>query len=132
MKQRSQVFQLDTVPYPAAVLVSIGQTDTQFKKTVEKFVGEPEISKKKHKNFEKSHEDTEAYILHFNTGHVVLRMYGQKWNAEGLAILQHEIYHVVHAVLRHAGIRPTLGTEEAYAYLTQHITEQIYNKILND
>lgn len=46
-------------------------------------------------------------------------------------ILSHEIYHTVYHILQHVGIPPSDTSEEAYAYLTGYLTEQILNEVLS-
>lgn len=48
----------------------------------------------------------------------------------GVALLFHEIYHLVHSVMRDVGMIPAEGSEEAFAYYAQYLTTQILNKIV--
>lgn len=41
------------------------------------------------------------------------------------AILQHEVFHIVYAILDFSGIKLTVDSEEAFAYLIQDLTLQI-------
>lgn len=130
MKFRSLVFQLDTTPYPARVLVSVCQTDERFKQSLSDYLGADKLAKPKYKGVEKSSDDVAAYILNMDEGDMVIRLYSKPRSPEDYALIQHEIYHIIHGIMRHCNIKPTKGNEEAYAYLTQHLTEQLYRKLM--
>jgi hypothetical protein len=44
--------------------------------------------------------------------------------------ISHEVVHVVAYIMRSRGIEYTEASEEAFAYLTGHITSEIYKQIL--
>ena len=43
------------------------------------------------------------------------------------ATISHEIFHAVSHVLRNVGIEHTPDTEEAYAYIIEYLTQEIFN-----
>lgn len=45
------------------------------------------------------------------------------------SVLQHEIFHVADIALRGKGIVLNDSSDEAYAYLIQHLTAMIYTKL---
>jgi hypothetical protein len=52
-----------------------------------------------------------------------------KKNAFYFGLLQHEIMHCVVTVLSKTDIKLSLKTEEVFAYLTQYLTQKIYEKM---
>ena len=107
--------------YPVDVLVHFGTKESLLRQT--RYFNTDEL-----KDLDEGVEPCSTTLLE-PSGKVVLFMDGQPKDIDGLAILQHEIFHCVSFVLEHVGIEHNDSTEEAYAYLAGYITKKIYQKI---
>jgi hypothetical protein len=48
----------------------------------------------------------------------------------GIALLSHEIFHLVCAIFRDIGMKFSEDSEEAFTYYLQYLTENILNKLI--
>ncbi len=66
----------------------------------------------------------------FDTNHMVLRMRCLPKTNEDYAHLQHEIFHIVAYLMDRIGLKLSVRkSDEAYAYLIQYLTHEIYKKL---
>lgn len=59
----------------------------------------------------------------------VIRMANYPITVIDYGILQHEIFHAADLALRHMGITLSDDSDEAYAYLIEYLTTEIYKKL---
>lgn len=65
----------------------------------------------------------------FPTGQTLLWLNEKPNSVSGLATLNHEIFHCACFILERVGIVYSESSDEAYAYLIEYLTKQIYNKL---
>jgi hypothetical protein len=116
-------FILPLIIYPFDVMVSMGETDEQLKKTIKRYsVTEKELD-------EISLIGSGRYCL-FECGASLLRTKTIPTSAFDFGVLQHEIFHATVSVLWKIGMKLEINvSDEAYAYLAGYLTEQIYKRI---
>ena len=114
--------------YPFDIMLSVNQTDKQFVKSLGKY---------NMPNFEDDilHLETQGNsrqgrtILLDKSGFIVRLNYWPK-NAQGVALMVHELFHVTSMLLDHIGMELSVGTScEAYAYLLQYITQRTLEEL---
>lgn len=118
---KSKNFIITLVVYPFDVMVSLNQTDEQLKKELEKFGCE---------------WDDDMKIVGMGramispTNHSLIRLRNYPVTNVDYSHLQHEIFHIVTFIMSNIGIKfSILKNDEAYAYLIQHLTKEIYDRI---
>lgn len=120
-KQRPLNFIIPLVVYPFDVLVSIGQTDEELKKVMSKYDVEWSDNMK-------LRGAGLFYMTERNQS--MIRMRDFPSDNVGLGYLQHEIFHATTFILDRIGMKMILlKSDEAYAYLAQYLTVEIYKKI---
>lgn len=107
--------------YPFSLYVSIGETDDQVIEGMKK-LGMDE-------NFDSLKLHGDGRCVFFECGWTVMRLNEMPTCPRTRGILAHEIFHAVHFLLDHIGLKLTYESGEAFAYLTDYITEKIYSKI---
>ena len=119
---KSKNFIIPLVVYPFDVMVSLNQTDKQLKKELDRF-----------ENCEwdddmKCPGVGRAIIT--NKNHSIIRLRNYPTTNVDYSHLQHEIFHIVTFVMEKIGLKLCLlKSDEAYAYLIQHLTKEIYDRI---
>lgn len=117
--------------YPFTLYVSIGQSDKVFKKFVKgfkKFVkGLPE--EEFTWNLNQQSEDKGVTLS--DDGLIILRLNFSPKDSTDYALLQHEIFHVVENIMESIGTKHGKKSSEAFAYLIQFVTFEIYNQMWN-
>lgn len=68
-----------------------------------------------------------AYM--FEGGHLFLWVRSFPENANSIAVLSHEIFHIAEYILDHIGMELCWKTREAYAYLIEYITREIFENL---
>jgi hypothetical protein len=120
-------FTLKLVVYPFDIRFSFGESDEEVKRWLKRNGVD---SKDEIEGAEYEGERGQARACMFECGASLVRLRKIPKTAEEFGQLQHEITHIVMFVLYHTLHTPhNLDTSEPYAYLTQYITEQVYNKI---
>lgn len=115
-------FIVPLIVYPFDIMVSIGQSDDELKKSLSK-------TKTKWKDVMKCEGDGRFVLNLDNTSIIRLRKYPSTPTDYGT--IAHEIFHAVTFILDRVGMKLKLfSSDEAYAYLTGYITEKVYEKIL--
>jgi len=120
---KSKNFIIPLVVYPFDVMVSIGETDKELKKQLEKnnckwddLLQIPEIT-------------GTGRCLQMETGQTVIRLKSFKKTADSYGTLQHEIFHAVQFLMKRLEMKLSMKNCEAYAYLIQYLTVEIYKKL---
>lgn len=120
MKQKN--FTLSYVVYPFDIMFSFGETDKElFPKLRRMGIKEPEAAQ--------ISGITTARTVMFAEGPTIVRL---KWiprSAFECGVLHHEIFHAVHFLLSRISIELCEQSGEAFAYLIQYLTEQVYKRI---
>lgn len=122
-------FIIPLVIYPFDMMFSLGQTDKQLRKTLEKVL---------HKDaFEVAYSDeflsglnpetTKAGKTLFINGHRQTIIILGKHPENG--VVAHEIFHAVEMIMRYLKMPLTTENDEAYAYLIGYITDEFYKHI---
>lgn len=124
MKHKSLNFIIPLVVYPFDVMVSMGQTDEQLEKILDKYLIEaPDTTWKWHNETAQGR----FCILSSNQGLIKLRNIPETPVQYGY--LQHEIFHYVTHILDRIGMKLILmKSDEAYAYMIGYLTEEIYKR----
>lgn len=108
--------------YPFDVMFSFGETDKELFPKIKKMgIAEPEACQ--------ISGITTARTVMFREGPTVVRL---KWipkSAFEWGILHHEIFHAVQFIMSRISIELTDQSGEAFAYLIQYLTEQVYKRI---
>lgn len=120
---KATLFHTIQIPiYPVVLHITFGHTDEELKKHIAKI----------------GHEWSELLELkpHWygmctktNRGAFVIRLEQYPVTPKDYGYLQHEILHATVGILSDIGLKLTDESEEAYTYLTQFITEEIYKQI---
>lgn len=127
IKPTSMNFIVPLVIYPFDIMVSFGETNEQVEKNLKSkgILSDEDIELAM---FRTETVNGRAVMFESNQSFIRLRQIPVIPNDFGK--LQHEIFHVVHFIMDRVGMKyETMVSDEAYAYLTGYITEQIYLKI---
>lgn len=132
MKQKPLNFIIPLVLFPFDIMVSIGQSDSQFQRSVRGHLPpdclkdletDPAILKLGH--------TTQGRTINLSTGHqTLIRIKNHPKTDQDYGTLAHEIFHAVSFILWR--MRIDLGieqTDEVYAYTIGYVTQQIYKKL---
>lgn len=110
--------------YPFDCMISFGETDVEVYKKLKKF--NIDVSDNSKWKFE---ENGVGRIIMFPGGQFLLRLKDIPKTPEQYGYLQHEIFHVVTYLMKRFRMKLCTKNEEAYAYMIQHLTEVIYDKL---
>lgn len=114
-------FIIPLVIYPFDVMVSLGETDEQLKKSLKK-----------------TSIDWDDLMICRGVGRTfmddsgrgIIRLKSYPHTCEDYGVLQHEIFHYVTFIMDKIGMKLNLcDSDEAYSYLIGYLTTQIYLKI---
>lgn len=106
--------------YPFNVLFSFGQDDKEVIKLLKKQgVKEPGDC---------SIPGNGRCIMYVE-GATIVRMKNTPKTPRDYGILQHEIFHAVDFLFNRIGIRLNESSNEAYAYLIEYLTKEVYSRI---
>lgn len=121
MKTKSLNFIVPLVVYPFDLMVSFGETDDQLKKSMDRFDVE----------WSDNMKVTGLGLFYMTSkNQSLLRLKNIPSGDEDLGLLQHEIFHATTMILDRVGIKLKLLTScEAYAYIIQFLTIEIYKKL---
>lgn len=122
---KSNNFIIPLVVYPFDVMVSIGQTDEELFKQLNKY----EITAEDLENARYSDRGLGRYCL-FECGASLIRVKHRPKTPNEYGTLHHEIFHVISAVMWKIGMQLKISiSDEAYAYLLDYLTTEIYKKL---
>lgn len=106
--------------YPFDILVSMGETDEQVRRHLEKGgIKDPfEIVMK-----------GQGRAIMFSGGQTMIRTKNLPKTVRDYGVLQHEIFHAVVFILERVGMKLTPESDEAYAYMIEYLTVQIFKNL---
>lgn len=128
---KGKVFLINCGTYPFDVLVSVGQTDDEFRKSLPKYVPpcalkeleeDPDILKFENKT-------VQGRTIYFANGYLIIRLKHYPKTTSHQSHLAHEVFHAVEFLFIHINMPLTKASSEAYAYLIGYLTKQIYEKL---
>ena len=106
--------------YPFALYVSFGQEDA-------------EVVKQLKKQGVRTPDDFKVLgngrCIMYSEGATMIRMHTIPKSPSAYGILQHEIFHAVDFLFNRIGIKLDESSNEAYAYLIEYLTKEIYKRI---
>lgn len=117
-------FIIPLVVYPFTVVVFIN-TDND---DVEKILTERQINYTD-VNVRQGSDTRRGRTIIFKDNNVLIRMFEFKRNPSGYGYLAHEIFHAVEFVMERIGMKLSNKSNEAYTYLVQYLTKEIYKKL---
>lgn len=119
-------FIIPLVVYPFDVMISMGENDSSlFKKLRSTNVGEHELVNAKFDG----DIGLGRYCM-FECGASLIRIRNYPKSNSDFGNLQHEIFHAVVSVMWRIGMKLEIYvSDEAYAYLTEYLTTEIYKRI---
>lgn len=115
--------------YPYDVLVSLGQTDEQFRQTIINYQGKSVLKKIEEENKESLKIDGQGKAYTGEECIPFIRLKNYPFSLRDHGTLAHEIFHIAYFILNKSGMPLTEDSEEAYAYLIDYLTKIIYSKI---
>ena len=120
LRRRSLNAVIPLVIYPFDLMVSLGQTDEQLKASLKKYGIKWQDSLTL---------DCPAHYVRLERNQPVIRMANYPITVTDYGVLQHEIFHAADQTLRYMGFKLTNDSDEAYAYLIEYITREVYKKL---
>lgn len=121
MKSKNIIVPL--VVYPFDVMVSVNQTPSQFKKSLDKY----EV-----RYDEREIDDGVPRVgrcIQFENNSIAIILYDFDLTPRHYGYLQHEIFHAVHFVMDTIGTPLTMDTAESFTYLIAYLTQEIYRQL---
>jgi hypothetical protein len=125
-KNKSYYFIVPLQVYPFDVMISVDESDHTLLTRLIKY------GNKKEDCYELMcmSESVLARTMILPSGQTVIRIKKQKSNIEMTALMSHEIFHAVTFILDRLGMKlELLISDEAYAYLIQYLTKEIFKRI---
>ena len=117
------MFIIDCQVYPFQILVYFGQDKKPLYKELKKRLPKSAIDTLKTFDFKVGKS------VMFPNGQTLLWLNEKPNSVSGLATLNHEIFHCACFILERVGIVYSESSDEAYAYLIEYLTKQIYNEL---
>jgi len=117
------MFIVDCQVYPFQILVYFGQDKKPLFKELSNLLPKSVVDTLKTLEFKVGKS------VMFPTGQNLLWLNEKPTSVNGLATLNHEIFHCVCFILERVGIVYSESSDEAYAYLIEYLTKQIYNEL---
>lgn len=116
-------FIIPLVIYPFDIMVSFGETDKQLNKKLSCFdLGETPN--------ESWSESQLAYTKNYVGGQTLMRFKNTPNSIKDYSIISHEVFHAVSMILWRIGMPLEVQkSDEAYAYLIEYITFQMYDRL---
>lgn len=122
MRRKALNFIVQYKVYPFDVMVSIGETDTDLEKKLVKHVVTDRI--------DLTHSPTQqGRCIMFTGNQTLIRLYRYPTTASDYGHLQHEIFHAVTFLFDVIGIKLCHDSDEAFAYLIDYLTANIYERL---
>ncbi len=119
-------FLIDLHIYPFDIVVSIGDTNEELKKVLLK-LGINEADVLRDINYGQDRADAINNLYYSKYG--LIRMFKKGRDAYWKALLSHEISDLVFSIMKRIGMKHKRSSREAYSYLTQYLTFEIYKKL---
>lgn len=111
--------------YDASVIVSINQTDQEFKKSYIKAKGqEDDILLDMY--VQQTSQESERHLGRtlFSAGTATIRIYSDLSTSQRMGTLVHELFHATDMILDDKGLQLVVGSDEAYSYLIGYLMEK--------
>jgi hypothetical protein len=117
--------------YPFDLMLSFNETDKQVKKALKKFNITPENSTETTLwDMDKTKTKVGRMVMFIGKQTILRLNFVPKLSDPfEMSLLQHEIFHVVGFMMSEINTPLNNDTYEAYAYLVQYLTEQIYKEL---
>ncbi len=126
-QRRAVIFRFPLRVYPFEVVVAFGCKDTEVVRYITKLNdGQPLLERTKADI--RMDDGAGGKTVHFTDGDCLIRLRRVPKTPAGRGILAHEVSHVVEYVMEKIGMPHAHDSREAWAYLTEYITEQIYQR----
>lgn len=109
-------------------MVSVGESDSQLEKNIQRYTGKKRIKELELAMY--GEKLCEGKAVMFSSGLAVLRLRKMEWTVQDCEVLQHELFHITHFIMRRVSIGLNGKTHEAYAYLHGFLTKEIYGKLV--
>ncbi len=123
-------FIIDLHVYPYDVMVSIGQSDVELGRTLDSYGISKLISREEIESVRYGSENSHGRAILFSTNQSLLRIRHLPETCFDYGVLAHEVFHIVTMLMHRIGMKLVVEKScEAYAYLVQYITEQIFERI---
>lgn len=120
---KGKYFIIPLVVYPFDVMVSIGEEDKILQNRLKRMGVDLEGE-----SLERL-PNQEGRCVMFKSNQTLIRLYKKPVSNIDYGYLQHEIFHAVDFILMRVGVKLCYKSCEAYAYLVQYLTTQIYNSL---
>lgn len=115
-----------TTPYPFHVMVSLGETDAQLGRKLKRY------NKFKEKDYWMFKDDSQRGFYSMMSGNTsLIRIREFPKTNDDYAVIQHELFHAVFHIFNVIGLKLCKKSDEAFAYMIESLTLQIYNRISN-
>jgi hypothetical protein len=116
-KSKSRIFVVPHAGYPFDVMVAIGATDEEVFRALDKKLADPLTAEQRDLLVMRGRGRT---VMLLPCGQAVLRLVDTEPGT-----LAHEVFHVVHYLMDHVGIRLSFDSHEAFAYAIGNLTARI-------
>jgi hypothetical protein len=124
----NKFFVIDIPIYSFKLICSIGQSAEEFFEDVDKFT-DLNIADKTDYLFDNELPNRGKFCGYGGINTMVLKINTWPTKSKHYGLIQHEIFHAVHYLLQDVGMNLNSGSVEAYTYLVQYLTDEIYKKI---
>jgi hypothetical protein len=127
----SKNFIIPLIPFPFDVMVSLNQQNEELDNELKKYsrsIEDDDILKELG-----IREKYGGRTVKFIGGETILRLnfVPRLNNPFEMALLQHEIFHVIEFLLVDIGITLNNNTSEIYAYMLQNLTSEVYKHLIS-
>lgn len=127
IKMKPTHFIIRLVAYPYDIMVSVDETDESLLKTLMSY-GNSKKDCKQIMGFCDSKELGRYCML--PSAHSVIRIKTQEDKFKTMGIVVHEVFHAVTFILNRMGLQLKLYTsDEAYSYLMEYVSTEIFKKL---
>lgn len=125
-KTKSKNFIIPLVVYPFDVMLSIAETDGQLKNRLYNLgISELDINLSMFES-----DTTKGRAIMFDTNQTLIRLRNYPNTSADYGVLHHEVFHCVSFIMEKVGMKFKIGvSDEAYSYLIQYLTTEIYKQI---
>lgn len=111
--------------YPFDVLISVGQTDRELKSVLNEY-GEKRNDYQFLMNLD---ETVLARTAILPSNRTIIRFNNDIPQSKLVGLIAHEVFHAVVYIMSRIGMKLKPCSDEAYAYLIDYMTQEIYNRI---
>lgn len=123
----SKNFIVNLKVYPFDIMFSFGETDELLNKALKKS-RVPLDDIKEVIDYTNKRTKLASFQI-TEKGWSLIRLKNFPKTTKDYSILQHEIFHAVYHILKRIGINLCDDSDEAFSYLTEYITREVYEKL---